>query len=152
MQIDVSGNSQIVRFMQRMRTFRDMRHRAFPEDVCTFTREFLASAGLFALLAATAGGLLTCMAMWPVSFIYGFPAVSQNGAITALVIGGIGWAVLFIVGGAIAYIWADDRGYTERLQPVASAVGRVTDRARKSLVAEMFRSIKDKTCIRVRVQ
>lgn len=147
MQITVSSDNQIVRFMHRMRRFRELR-RPFPEDICTLTREFLASAILFTFMA-TLGGLM--VAGLPMPFVMLLYGLIDHPAIIFSIFGIIGWVVIGLFAFLITNGWLVEHGYDHKLDPIKRGVSRFTEKASDSLLVEMLRSVKDKTCIRVKV-
>lgn len=152
MQISVSTDNQIIRFMRRMRYVTDRDHEPFPGDICRLTRQFLLFVFLYAVLSMVAGTFFACMTAWPIALLYGFPSDPDSGMWGALLFGGVGWVITAIALIVWARMKAIERGWIRKTQRFARARRRVSEAVDNSLLGQMGRSIKDKTCIRVHIE
>lgn len=153
MKITVSESNQIVQFMKRMRSFRDITWRRFPDDICTFTREFIASLLIACTIGAMCGLVLFVMYYSALVAIFG-PAEWLD-----LIPGVMGW-ILWASALVVLFVWSRkeliERGYIDPRRkgpsPVGEAVRGLFESESWRLLRDMYEHAKEKTCVRVDIR
>lgn len=151
MKITISESNQIIQFIRRWRRITENHYAPLPDDICTLTRVFIGY--LLVAFAFAVGGAF-------VIFILGFTVVVwihgavDFGAFLVASFGTVAWAVIITVSILFAHKRLVDSGYIDppKAREGPSIGERIADRQEWQLLGEMFRSIKDKTCILVEVR